>query len=359
MSIAVVTGSAGLIGNEAARFFAQLGMDVVGIDNDSRAYFFGAAASTAHNAELLQNDLKRYRHHNLDIRNRDGIMRLFRSLGQNVKLIVHTAAQPSHDWAAKEPFTDFEINATGTLNLLEATHLHCLDSVFIYTSTNKVYGDLPNQLPLIETASRWELPTDHKFYRGIDESLSIDQSTHSLFGVSKAAADLAVQEYGRYFGMNTACFRGGCLTGPNHSGAQLHGFLSYLVYCATTGTPYTIFGYKGKQVRDNIHSYDLITAFHEFFKMPRAGEVYNIGGGRFSNCSVLEAIRLSEEIANRPFNYTISDEARIGDHQWYISDLTKFREHYPNWKLTINVNSIIKEIYDANHVRWTNAKKSA
>jgi CDP-paratose 2-epimerase len=336
MSVVVITGSAGLIGSEAVRFFGGLGMHVVGIDNDMRQVFFGAEASTAWNRRRLEAEVEKYVHHDVDIRDYSKIASLFELFGADISLVIHTAAQPSHDWAARDPFADFSVNANGTLNLLEATRRYCPDSAFIFTSTNKVYGDLPNFLPLIEQETRWE----------------IDQSKHSLFGASKVAADVLVQEYGRYFGIKTAIFRGGCLTGPNHSGTQLHGFLAYLMKCAVTGTPYTIFGYEGKQVRDNIHSSDLIAAFYEFYQSPGVAEVYNIGGGRESNCSMLEAIALCQEISGRPMNYTYSDEARSGDHIWYISDLAKFKARYPSWRIRYAVPQILREIYQHNIDRW-------
>ena len=292
MSIAVITGSSGLIGSEAAIYFGDLGLDVVGIDNDMRQVFFGPEASTSWNQARVQEALgDRYVHLDVDIRDRDGILALFREYGQSVELVIHTAAQPSHDWAAREPFIDFDINAVGTANLLEAVRLHSDEATFIFTSTNKVYGDRPNSLPLVELETRWEIEPGHTYGNGIREDMSIDACLHSLFGASKVAADVLVQEYGRYFGLRTACFRGGTLTGPRHSAAELHGFLAYVMRCVMTGTHYTVYGYKGKQVRDAIHSLDLISAFHEFFRAPRVGEVYNIGGGRFSNASVLEAIR--------------------------------------------------------------------
>ena len=353
VSIAVITGSAGLIGSEATTHFVEQGMDVVGIDNDMRRQFFGDEASTRWNRESLEGRLgERYRHVEIDIRDRDAIERLFGDYGSEIELVVHTAAQPSHDWAAREPHTDFGVNACGTLNLLEATRQSCPDAVFIFTSTNKVYGDTPNRLPLVETETRWEIEDTHSYVNGIAEDMSIDQTTHSLFGASKVAADVLVQEYGRYFDMRTACFRGGCLTGPSHSGTQLHGFLAYLVKCAVTGTPYTVFGYKGKQVRDNIHSADLISAFDHFFRKPRVGEVYNIGGSRFSNCSMLEAIAICEEIAGRPMDYTYTDTNRVGDHMWWISDVSKFQSHYPDWQLTYDVSHICQEIFEANSERW-------
>jgi len=359
MAIAIVTGSAGLIGSEASRFFAEVGMDVVGIDNDMRRRFFGDEASTEWQRRRLEADLGRlYRHADLDIRDNAAIQELFSAYGSDVELVIHAAAQPSHDWAAGDPQTDFTVNANGTLNLLEATRNWAPDAVFIYTSTNKVYGDTPNRLPLIEQATRFEIAPGHVYENGISEDMSIDQSLHSLFGASKAAADLLAQEYGRYFGLKTVTFRGGCLTGPNHSGAQLHGFLAYLMKCAATRVPYTVFGYKGKQVRDNIHSSDLIRAFAEVFRSPRAGEVYNMGGGRTSNCSMLEAIALCEEIAGRTLAYTLSDEARRGDHIWYISDLRRFQDHYPGWQLRYDVPAILKEIHESNQERWAQASFS-
>jgi CDP-paratose 2-epimerase len=353
MSVAVITGSAGLIGSEASRYFAEQGMDVVGIDNDMRRVFFGHEASTRWQRQRLETDLgKRYEHVDTDIRNEEAIDTLFRTIGSDITLVVHTAAQPSHDWAAQAPRVDFSVNAQGTLNLLEATRRFAPSAVFIFTSTNKVYGDTPNRLPLREQESRWEIDPSHTYVNGIREDMSVDQTLHSVFGASKVAADVMVQEYGRYFGMATACFRGGCLTGPNHSGTQLHGFLAYLVKCAVTGTPYTVFGYRGKQVRDNIHSADLIRAFDCFFRSPRCGEVYNMGGSRFSNCSMLEAIAICEELAERPFRWRYSDENRIGDHIWWISDVSKFAAHYPDWELTYDVRTICQEIYEANVERW-------
>jgi CDP-paratose 2-epimerase len=349
MSVAVITGSAGLIGSEASAFFAGMGLDVVGIDNDMRKTFFGEEASTSWNRDRLAAQLGRhYRHLSIDIRDSDAIDRLFGDLGSAAKLIVHTAAQPSHDWAARAPQVDFHVNAVGTLNLLEATRKHAPEAVFIFTSTNKVYGDLPNRLPLVEQELRFEIQGDHPYATGIREDMSIDQSMHSVFGASKIAADVLVQEYGRYFGMRTACFRGGCLTGPNHAGTQLHGFLSYLMKCAMSGACYTVYGYRGKQVRDNIHSADLIAAFREFFLHPRAGEVYNIGGGRFSNCSVLEAIAMCEALSGREMKWDYDDRNRAGDHIWWISDTAKFQGHYPNWTLQYSVPLILEEIRDAN-----------
>jgi CDP-paratose 2-epimerase len=348
MSVALITGSAGLIGSEASRYFAEQGLDVVGIDNDMRARFFGPEASTHWQREALERELRlRYFHAEADIRDSEALESLFRFYGSSIALVIHTAAQPSHDWAARDPKTDFSVNALGTLNLLEATRRHARDAVFIFTSTNKVYGDTPNRLPLVEQPTRWEIHPEHRYQQGISEEMSIDRSLHSLFGASKVAADVLVQEYGRYFGMATACFRGGCLTGPNHSGTQLHGFLAYLVKCAVTGTPYTVFGYRGKQVRDNIHSADLIRAFDRVFKAPRCGEVYNIGGSRHSNCSVLEAIQICEQLTGRPMDWTYSDGNRTGDHLWWISDVRKFQSHYPDWHLTYDVPQICREIHEA------------
>jgi len=360
MSVAFVTGSAGLIGSEASRHFAGKGLDVVGIDNDMRSRFFGPDASTRWQANSLQDELgEAYRHCDVDIRNGEMIDALFSEYGKHISLVVHTAAQPSHDWAAKEPHTDFSVNAQGTLNLLEAVRRHAPSAVFIFTSTNKVYGDRPNGLPLVELSKRWEIEAGHAYAGGISEDMSIDQSMHSLFGASKVAADILVQEYGRYFGIHTACFRGGCLTGPNHSGTQLHGFLAYLVRCAATGTPYTVFGYGGKQVRDNIHSSDLIRAFDCFFENPRVGEVYNIGGGRRSNCSMLEAIEICEEITGRPMDWSYSEQNRAGDHIWWISDLRKFSRHFPQWELQYDVPTICREIYEANNERWAQVMAKA
>jgi CDP-paratose 2-epimerase len=353
VSVVIVTGSAGLVGSEAALFFADLGFDVVGIDNNMREYFFGADASTLWNRKRLIRCLgKRYRHVDADIRNSSLVRHLFQRYAEDIALIIHTAAQPSHDWAVREPLTDFAINANGTLHLLEATRHYSPEAVFIFTSTNKVYGDTPNHLPLVEQETRWEIDPAHRYTEGILEDMSIDQTLHSLFGASKVAADILVQEYGRYFGIYTACFRGGCLTGPNHSGTQLHGFLAYLMKCTATGTPYTVFGYKGKQVRDNIHSADLIRAFWEFFKAPRVAEVYNIGGGRYSNCSMLEAISMCEEIAQHQLKWSYREENRVGDHIWWISGLKKFMTHYPDWSITYTVPRILQEIYEMNSDRW-------
>lgn len=352
MAVAVVTGSAGLIGSEAVRFIASRGMDVAGIDNDLRAYFFGSDGSTGWNRRALESEVDRYTHVDADIRDEAGMDRVFARYGPDVKLVVHTAAQPSHDWAAREPLTDFSVNATGTLVLLECVRRHCPDAVFIFTSTNKVYGDTPNRLPLIQAETRWVVDPTHPFAEhGIDESMSIDHTMHSVFGASKVAADVMVQEYGHYFGLKTACFRGGCLTGPAHSGAELHGFLAYLVKCAATGRPYTVFGYQGKQVRDNIHSHDLVRAFWHVFEAPRAGEVYNIGGGPFSNCSMLEAIGIVERMTGRPLERSYSDVNRAGDHIWWVSDIRKFMTHYPDWRIQYDLERTLREMVDAQVAR--------
>lgn len=358
MSVVVITGSAGLIGSEAAAFFASLGFEIHGIDNNLRRSFFGDEASTEWNEQRLKVELgQSYCHHSFDIRDNDQVKQLFSQLSNNVSLVIHTAAQPSHDWAVRDPQTDFSVNANGTLNLLEATRQHCPDAAFIFTSTNKVYGDTPNRLPLIEGPTRWDIDSSHPFAMGIDETMSIDQTLHSLFGASKVAADVLVQEYGRYFGMKTVCFRGGCLTGPNHSGTQLHGFLAYLMRCTVVGQHYTVFGYKAKQVRDNIHSADLIQAFHTFFKDPKSAQVYNMGGGLFSNASMIEAIELCERIADRKLNYTYNDSSRTGDHIWWISDTRKFSRHYPEWNPKYDVPAILKQIYENNVERWLREKK--
>ncbi len=355
MSVAIISGSGGLVGSESVGHFIEAGFDVVGLENDMRARFFGPDASTAGTTERLRRSYPDFQSVDLDIRDADGVMALFSRHAGAIELVVHTAAQPSHDWAASDPHADFAVNALGTLNLLEAARAHAPNAPFVFCSTNKVYGDRPNGLPLLETETRLELPTDHPYYAGIDTSMSIDASTHSLFGVSKASADLLVQEYGRYFGMPTVCFRGGCLTGPNHAGAQLHGFLSYLMRCTTTGQPYTVFGYEGKQVRDNIHSADLVRAFAAFQAAPRAGAIYNMGGGRQSNCSMLEAIDLCQSVAGRELSWSLSDTHRVGDHRWWISDLRPFCEDYPTWRVEYGLEEIVREIYEQNVERWAAA----
>jgi CDP-paratose 2-epimerase len=347
MKIALITGSAGLIGSESVLFLADKFDLIIGIDNNMRAYFFGNEASTEWNRETLINTVSNYQHHHIDIREFSRLEPIFEQYSKDIHLIIHTAAQPSHDWAAKEPITDFTVNANGTLNLLELTRRYCPDATFIFTSTNKVYGDNPNFLPLVEMDKRWEVDSSHPYFeKGIDEHMSLDHTTHSVFGASKVAADIMVQEYGRYFGMKTGIFRGGCLTGPNHSGTKLHGFLSYLMKCNITKEHYTIFGYKGKQVRDNIHSYDLVNMFWHFHQNPKSGEAYNAGGSRFANCSMLEAIEMCEAITGNKMNYSLSDTNRIGDHIWYISDVSKFREHYPEWDYQYGIQETLEEIYN-------------
>jgi CDP-paratose 2-epimerase len=354
LSVAIITGSAGLIGSRAAQHFADIGLKIVGVDNDMRSHFFGEGGSTTWMRKKLETELgSNYRHEDADIRDSEAIDQLFATYGSDVKLVIHTAAQPSHDWAASAPLTDFDVNARGTMNVLESTRRHCAEAPFIFTSTNKVYGDTPNSLPLLELDKRYEIDPEHSYAGGIREDMSIDASMHSLFGVSKVAADLAVQEYGRYFGMSTACFRGGTLTGPNHSAAELHGFLAYVMRCTMTGTHYNVYGYKGKQVRDAIHSSDLINCFDRFFKAPRSAEVYNIGGGRHSNCSVLEAVELCEEITGRRLDWSYVDQARMGDHIWWIGDNGRFAEHYPGWELQYDVRAILEEMHDLNERRWT------
>ena len=347
MRTVVVTGSAGLIGSETVKRFAQDGARVIGIDNDMRAQFFGAEASTGKTRDLLVQQVRGYEHHGLDIRDASAVLELFKEHSGRIDAIVHTAAQPSHDWAARDPQVDFTVNANGSLNLLEAARKYCPEAPFVFTSTNKVYGDTPNRLPLQELEMRWEIEAGHEYEPGISETMSIDYTKHSLFGASKAAADILVQEYGRYFGMPTVCFRGGCLTGPAHAGTELHGFLSYLMICTVTGRPYRVFGYKGKQVRDNIHSFDLVEAFAEFIRGPRAGEVYNIGGSRYSNCSMLEAIDLGEEISGRKLTWNYEETNRVGDHIWWISDVRKFQQHYPKWKFRYGLREIMEEIHRA------------
>ena len=350
MSVAIVTGSAGLIGSEAVKFFASMGLSVVGIDNNMRKTFFGEDACTRWNLEALQQKVPNYVHYDCDIRDNTALEKIFKLFAKEIAVIIHAAAQPSHDWAAISPLTDFSVNANGTLNLLEQTRNHAPEAVFIYLSTNKVYGDTPNYLPLEEKETRWEIALTHPYYGvGIDENMSLDHTKHSLFGVSKASADLMVQEYGRYFGMKTGCFRGGCLTGPQHSGTKLHGFLSYLMRCAISHKPYTIYGYKGKQVRDNIHSFDLVNALWHFFQAPKSGEVYNMGGGPQNNCSMLEAIQYCQNLCGEEMKITLSNENRIGDHIWWVSDIRKFQKDYPTWDYCYTLLKIFEEIYEANH----------
>jgi CDP-paratose 2-epimerase len=357
VALALVTGSGGLIGSEAVRHFAGLGLDVVGIDNDMRQQFFGAEASTAWNVQRLTEELgPTYIHHDVDIRDRDAVAGIFRRYGRDIAVVIHTAAQPSHDWAVRDPFTDFDVNAGGTLNLLQNVREHCIEAPFIHCSTNKVYGDRPNSLPLVELETRWELAPGHPYYDGITEDMSIDASLHSIFGASKVAADVMVQEYGRYFGMRTACFRGGTLTGPAHSATELHGFLGYVMRCNMERRTYNIFGYKGKMVRDAIHSHDVVAAFEAFFRAPRSAAVYNLGGGRFSNCSHLEAFALAEQITGKEMITEYREANRIGDHQWWIGSNAAFQRDYPDWKQVYDVPLILREIYEANVDKWVPTK---
>ena len=341
----LITGSTGLIGSDACLFYLSKKKTVIGIDNDLRRYFFGKKGSNKWK-ELILKKNKQYKHFSTDIRDKRKIFYIFKKYGKRITSIIHTAAQPSHDWAAKEPFTDFEINANGTLNLLEAYRVYCPQASFVFTSTNKVYGDRPNFLPLREKKLRFELSKNHVFFKkGINESMSLDHTTHSIFGASKTSADLLVQEYGRYFNLKTVIFRGGCLTGENHSGAQLHGFLSFLVKSILTEKEYSIFGYKGKQVRDNIHSIDVVNAFDQFIKKPlNGGKVYNLGGGRENSCSILEAIKMIEQISGKKSRYKILNKNRIGDHIWWISDNSKFKKDYPNWKIKINLKKSLEKM---------------
>ena len=344
MSIILITGSSGLVGSESVNFFSEKGFDVIGIDNDLRKFFFGSEASTISIKNNLIRRNKRFKNFSIDIRNYNSLNKIYKKYKKNISLIIHCAAQPSHDYGRNFPMLDFNVNATGTLNLLELTKRYCPDAPFIFMSTNKVYGDNPNRLKIEEKQKRWELKKKDKYYKGIDEKFSIDNCTHSFFGVSKTYADLIVQEYGKNIGLKTVCFRGGCITGPNHSGAKLHGFLSYLVKISISKKKYSLIGYKGKQVRDNLHSYDLVNSFWEFFKKPTKGEVYNIGGGRFSNCSIIEALDMVEEITNISIQRKILKKPRIGDHIWYITDLSKFKKQYPNWKQKYNTRKIIEDL---------------
>lgn len=356
LSVVVVTGSSGLIGSETVKFFHRQGFDVVGIENNMREYFFGPDGSVNWNTTQLVASLPRFRHIEADIRDAEAIDKLFKAYGKSIELVIHCAAQPSHDWAAREPITDFSINAMGTLVLLEATRKFSPDAVFILTSTNKVYGDTANILPLYESGRRWELDAKHPWSEyGIDETMSIDQTKHSVFGASKVAADIMVQEYGKYFAVRTGVFRGGCLTGPAHSSAELHGFLSYLVRCAVTGRSYTIYGYKGKQVRDNIHSNDLVQCFWHFYEDPRPGVVYNIGGSRFCNCSILEAMELIAELSGCQISFSISQKARSGDHIWWISDVRRFQQDFPSWKYTYGLREVLVELIEAAKERYGRA----
>ncbi|WP_433612097.1 NAD-dependent epimerase/dehydratase family protein [Dactylosporangium sp. CA-139114] len=354
MSVALVTGSAGLIGSEAVRHFASLGLDVVGIDNDMRKRFFGAEASTAWNVVRLTSDLgEAYTHHDVDIRDRDALAAIFKRYAKDIAVVIHTAAQPSHDWAVRDPFTDFDVNAGGTLNLLQNVREHCIEAPFIHCSTNKVYGDRPNSLPYDELETRWEIQAGHEYEGGIKEDMSIDSCLHSVFGASKVAADVMVQEYGRYFDMKTACFRGGTLTGPAHSATELHGFLAYVMRCNMERRTYRMFGYKGKQVRDAIHSHDVTSAFEAFFRNPRSAAVYNLGGGRHSNTSMLEAFALAQSITGNEMVTEYHEANRVGDHIWWIGSNERFQMDYPDWKQVYDVPMICQEIYEANVGKWT------
>ena len=348
MSVVIITGSSGLVGSESVEFFCKKGFDVVGIDNNLRNHFFGKDGSTIWVKKKLLNKHKNFKSNNIDIRNFNSVEKIFKKYKKNISLIIHCAAQPSHDYGKKFPILDFNVNATGTLNLLELTKRYCPDSPFIFMSTNKVYGDNPNKLKIIEKSKRWELKEKDTFFKGIDEKFSIDNCTHSFFGVSKTYADLIVQEYGKNIGLKTVSFRGGCITGPNHSGAKLHGFLSYLVKSSLTKKSYTLIGYKGKQVRDNLHSFDLVNCFWEFYKKPKNGEVYNMGGGRYSNCSVLEALDIVEKLKNIKIKKKIIKENRVGDHIWYVSNTKKFKKDYPKWKQKYNTKKIIEELIENN-----------
>jgi CDP-paratose 2-epimerase len=339
----LITGCGGLIGLESTCFFLDKGFEVLGVDNNMRSYFFGDDGSVKNNLNTLSN-FKNFKLYKIDIRNYEDLEKIFNEYSSDIDCIIHTAAQPSHDWAAKEPFTDFHINTTATLNLLELTKKHCPEATFIFTSTNKVYGDNPNYLPLIELETRYELEKSHEYYQGIPENFSVDQTKHSLFGCSKLSADVYVQEYGKYFNLKTTIFRGGCLTGSKHRGAELHGFLNYLVKCNIEGRTYNLYGYKGKQVRDNIHSMDLVSAFYEVYKNPKIGEVYNIGGSRYSNCSIIEAISLIEKITDKKMKLNYINENRIGDHIWWISNTSKFKRDYPDWKQDYSIEKILNNI---------------
>lgn len=340
----LITGSSGLIGSEVCMYFANKGWEIYGLDNNQRAIFFGEQGDTRWNQKRLQTTLKNFRHLEMDIRNREGILKLVKDIAPDA--IIHTAAQPSHDKAANIPFDDFDTNAVGTFNLLEATRQYSTSVPFVHMSTNKVYGDAPNEIPMIELDSRWDY-ADDTYRNGIPETFRIDHSKHSLFGASKVAADVCVQEYGRYFNMPTACLRGGCLTGPNHTGVELHGFLSYLIRCNLEEKEYTIFGYKGKQVRDNIHSYDVANFINAFIETPRIAEVYNIGGGKENTCSLLEAFELITNISGKPMKYRYDENNRSGDHICYYSDLSKMRSHYPGWNITKDLNTTFTEIYQS------------
>ena len=346
MSIALITGSNGLVGSESVNFFSKKGFDIIGIDNNLREFFFGKDGSTSWVKKKIKKEIKQYSHYNVDIRSYQSLEKIFKKYKKHISIIIHCAAQPSHDYGKNFPILDFNVNATGTLNLLELTKIYCPNVPFIFMSTNKVYGDNPNKLKIIEKKDRYELKYNDRYYKGIDETFSIDNCTHSFFGVSKTYADLIVQEYGKNIGLKTVSFRGGCITGPNHSGARLHGFLSYLVKLTTSKKKYSIIGYKGKQVRDNLHSSDLVNCFWEFYKKPKKGEVYNIGGGRFSSCSILEALNEVEALGKIVIKRKFIKENRVGDHIWYITNNDKFKKHYPNWKQKYNTKKIISELME-------------
>ena len=346
MSVVLITGSSGLVGSESVNFFSKKGFDVIGIDNNLRKFFFGKEGSTFWIKNKLLKQNKKFKSLSIDIRNYNSLEKVFKKYKKNISLIIHCAAQPSHDYGKNYPIIDFNVNAAGTLNLLELTKKHCPNSPFIFMSTNKVYGDNPNKLNLIEKSKRWELNKNNKYFKGINENFSIDRCVHSFFGVSKTYADLIVHEYGKNVGLKTVSFRAGCVTGPNHSGAKLHGFLSYLVKSCLIKKKYSLIGYKGKQVRDNLHSYDLVNCFWEFYKKPKYGKIYNIGGGRFSNCSIIEALELVEKITKIKIKKNIVKKNRVGDHIWYISNIHKFKKDYPNWKQKYNTKKIIEELVE-------------
>ncbi len=342
---ALITGASGLIGSQCVEFYIEKGFDVIGIDNDMRSYFFGSEASTLPVKSSLESKYENYECHNIDIRDYKSLESVFQN--SDISTVIHTAAQPSHDWAANEPLTDYSVNAMGTMNLLELYRIHAPDATFIFTSTNKVYGDRPNYLNLVELETRYEYYNADGELGSISEEMSIDNCKHSLFGASKVSADIMVQEYGKYFGLNTAVFRGGCLTGPNHKGAELHGFLSYLIKCIVHDKPYTVFGYKGKQVRDNIHSWDLVNMFWHYHNNPSPGEVYNAGGGRDNSVSMIEAIEKTKTMIGSNWDkYTVSDKNRIGDHMWYITDFSKFERHYPKWSIAHSIDNIFDQIVE-------------
>ena len=345
MSIVIITGSGGLVGSESVKFFSSKFSKVIGVDNDMRSYFFGKSASVQKNINYLKNKFKNYHHYSLDIRNFSKLKSLFKKYNTKISFVIHCAAQPSHDWAAKEPLTDFSINATGTLNILESMRLNCPKAKLAHLSTNKVYGDRPNYLPIVEKEKRYEIDKKNKFYlNGINENMNVDNCKHSLFGASKLSGDVYCQEYFKYFGMKVGVFRGGCLTGPFHKGAELHGFLNYLIKAAKENKTYNIFGYNGKQVRDNIHSEDVVSALWEFYKTKKNSGVYNLGGGRKNSCSILEIIDILKKKYNINLKYKLKKDNRIGDHIWYISDMEKFKKKHKNWKIKKSLNQIIEEM---------------